>query len=109
MIFQNKVLQEPVNFTIIIKNNKIKSKYIIMNYSLCPYKLIFGSPGEGVHQYRILNIAVFDVLSVLIVAHFISEYTKSDFWYTLIILFLIGIIVHRLFCVRTTVDKLLFK
>lgn len=80
-----------------------------MNLSLCPYKLIFGAPGEGVHQYRIFDIAVFDVLATILAAHFISVYFKYDFWHVLVIAFIVGIIAHRLFCVRTTVDKLLFK
>jgi len=80
-----------------------------MTISLCPYKLLFGVPGEGIHQFRILDIAVVDVLVVVLLAHFITVYTKGNFWYILLILFLVGIVAHRLFCVRTTIDKLLFK
>ena len=80
-----------------------------MNFSLCPYKLIFGVPDEGVHHFRILDIAIFDVLATVLLAKFISVYTKYDFYHILVILFIIGIIAHRLFCVRTTIDKLLFK
>ncbi len=76
--------------------------------SLCKYKNILGVPGEGAHSYRIFNIAIVDVILTILVALLISYFFKFNFWYTLIILFLLGIIMHRLFCVRTTIDKLLF-
>jgi len=44
-----------------------------------------------------------------IVAAFVISYlSKYSFFYTLLFLFVLGIILHRLFCVRTTIDKLLF-
>lgn len=76
--------------------------------SLCKYKDILGEPGKGVHSYRIMNIAVVDVILTILVAFLISYFFKFNFWYTLIIFFLLGIVLHRLFCVRTTIDKLLF-
>ncbi len=76
--------------------------------SLCKYKDILGVPGEGAHSYRIFNIAIVDVILTILVALLISYFFKFNFWYTLIILFLLGIVMHRLFCVRTTIDKLLF-
>jgi len=75
---------------------------------LCKYKNIFGSPGKGLHKYRIYNIAIIDVLITIIIAIIISYLFKINFIYTIIILFLAGIIIHRIFCVRTTIDKLLF-
>ncbi len=76
--------------------------------SLCKYKDILGEPGKGAHSYRIFNIAIVDVILTILVALLISYFFKFNFWYTLIILFLLGIVMHRLFCVRTTIDKLLF-
>lgn len=75
---------------------------------LCKYKNILGVPGKGVHSYRIFNIAIVDVLLTLLVAYIISYIFKKSFFWVSIILFISGIILHRLFCVRTTVDKLLF-
>ncbi len=75
----------------------------------CEYKDIFGKPGEGIHSFRIFDISVFDVLIVVFLAYVIQLSIPSfSFIYILIILFIIGIITHRLFCVRTTIDKLLF-
>ena len=75
---------------------------------LCKYKHIFGIPGKGLHKYRIFNIAIIDVVLTIILAIIISYLLKINFIITLIILFLVGIIMHRIFCVRTTMDKLLF-
>ena len=75
---------------------------------LCKYKNALGIPGQGIHSFQIGGIAVADVVMTIIGAIIISWITKFNFVNTLIILFLLGIILHRAFCVRTTVDKLLF-
>jgi len=75
---------------------------------LCKYKNIFGLPNEGIHSYRFLNLAIVDVIMTIFFAGLISYYYKLSFIYTSIALFSCGIILHRLFCVRTTIDKLLF-
>lgn len=68
--------------------------------NLCKYKDILGVPGEGVHSFRVFNLAVFDVLGTIALAYVM----KIPIWFA----FLLGIILHRIFCVRTTIDKLLF-
>lgn len=77
-------------------------------FNLCKYKDILGKPGKGAHSYRIFNIAIVDVLLTILLAYIISFFAKTNFMYTLIIVFILGIISHRIFCVRTTIDKLLF-
>ena len=77
--------------------------------TLCKYANIFGAPNTGSHKYRILNIAIIDVIATIFVVFIISKAFKYNFKNVLIILFLVGIIAHRLFCVRTTIDKLLFS
>jgi hypothetical protein len=76
---------------------------------LCAYRDIFGKVGEGVHSYRIANIAIVDVIFTVLGA-FIIHYLFPAYStvYILIVLFLLGIILHRLFCVRTTIDRLIF-
>lgn len=76
--------------------------------SLCKYKDALGIPEKGVHSYRFIGVAIFDVILTIILAIIISYFYKISFFYTLIFLFILGIILHRLFCVRTTIDKLLF-
>ena len=69
---------------------------------------IFGAPGEGVHSYRIFNIAIVDVAATILAAYIIASVYKYNFYKVLFVLFLLGIIMHRLFNVRTTVDKIIF-
>ncbi len=83
--------------------------------NLCAYSDIFGKPNQGVHSYRIFNIAIVDVVGTIAIAYLIYIYLKKKYPHKkisynqiLIILFILGIIMHRLFCVRTTIDKLLF-
>ena len=80
----------------------------IFGIDLCKYKDIFGRPREGAHAYRIFNVAVVDVIATVVVAFLIARAFGFVFWKSLVVLFLIGIISHRMFCVRTTVDKWVF-
>lgn len=83
----------------------------------CTYKDIFGAPNTGVHKKKILNIAIVDFVSTILLGLFIYwiiyKYYGIDNYaltmlYIMYCLFVLGIISHRLFCVRTTIDKLLF-
>ena len=76
--------------------------------SLCPYRNMFGEPGKGVHGIRIFDIAIIDVLFTVIAGILIAYYWKLNTAIVLVVLFVTGIIAHRMFCVRTTIDKLLF-
>ena len=76
--------------------------------NLCRYQNALGVPGKGIHSYRFFNIAIMDVLMTLVLAYFISFVWKTGFVRTSIVLFALGIVLHRMFCVRTTVDKWLF-
>ena len=75
----------------------------------CDYKNAFGKIGTGIHSYRIMDIAVLDFGVTAFVAYLITLATGIRFVYTFIGFFITGIFVHRLFCVRTTIDKLLFS
>jgi hypothetical protein len=77
---------------------------------LCAYKDIFGKVGEGVHSYRIANIAIVDVILTILGAYILHIiFPNYTFTMILLVLFILGILLHRIFCVRTTVDKLLFE
>jgi hypothetical protein len=69
---------------------------------------MFGAVGTGAHSYRIFNIAIVDVLLTVLAGYLLSWYFRLPLIWTVVALFLFGIIAHRAFCVRTTVDKLLF-
>jgi len=75
---------------------------------LCKYKNALGIPNKGIHSYRFLGVAIADVIMTLLGGLLISYLFNYSFLYTTITLFVLGIILHRLFCVRTTIDKLLF-
>lgn len=76
--------------------------------NLCKYKNMFGEPGKGAHSYRFWNIAVVDTLLTILAGLILSWITGMTRVHSIITMFVLGIIAHRLFCVRTTVDKLLF-
>ena len=78
------------------------------SFNLCKYRNALGVPGKGVHSIRLGGIAVVDVIMTLIGAYIIARIMRASFAWTATGLFLLGIILHRLFCVRTTIDKLLF-
>jgi hypothetical protein len=76
---------------------------------LCQYKNALGKPGQGIHSYRIFNIAIVDVIFTIIGAYIIYLFLpKINYFVILILFFILGIILHKIFCVRTTIDKYLF-
>jgi len=76
--------------------------------SLCKYKDALGKPKKGIHSYRFMGLAIADVVFTILGAALISYFFKLSFMYTLLGVFLLGIFLHRIFCVRTTIDKLIF-
>jgi hypothetical protein len=76
--------------------------------SLCQYKDILGKVGEGVHSPRFLGVAIVDVLLTILGSYLLSLTFHWNFWITMLCLFILGVILHRIFCVRTTIDKVLF-
>ncbi len=82
---------------------------------LCNYQNILGEPKVGVHSIRVFDIAIIDVILTFVLAKIVQLLfnwllnSKISYLVALVICFITGIVLHRLFCVRTTVDKLLFK
>jgi fatty acid desaturase len=79
-----------------------------MTNPLCAYKDLFGKPREGIRRYRIFDIAIYDTVVVLIIGALLAWVIKVNIWIVWLVLFVSGIIAHRLFCVRTGIDRLLF-
>jgi uncharacterized membrane protein YcaP (DUF421 family) len=75
---------------------------------LCKYKDIFGKVKTGVHSIRLFDIAIIDVIGTILIGVAINYYTKINIFIILIILFLLAIILHKLFCVNTTINRLIF-
>lgn len=76
--------------------------------SLCPYKHALGEPRKGVHSVRFADLALFDVLGTLGGGYALAKLTGKSVYEMTLIFFLLGIILHRAFCVETTLDRLLF-
>jgi hypothetical protein len=81
-----------------------------MNNPLCKYKDILGKPRstEGLRKYRFFGIAILDTVVVILSALAFAYFFQLPYVYTIAAFFLLGIVVHRLFCVRTAVDVMLF-
>jgi hypothetical protein len=79
----------------------------------CKYSTLFGEPNKGIHSSRFYigkySFALVDTVSTIIGAYLLQKYyfKTYPFWKVLIGLFLLGIVLHRLFCVKTTVDKII--
>jgi hypothetical protein len=67
-----------------------------------------GIVNTGIHSYRIFNIAYVDVIMTIVGSLLLAWLNKWSYIKTIIGMFILGIILHRMFCVRTTLDKLLF-
>jgi hypothetical protein len=80
-------------------------------FGLCKYKNMFGRPGHGIHRFQIAHIAIADVILTFILAYIlqIAFFEKYNYWSILLYCFFSAIIIHRMFCVKTTVDKFLFS
>lgn len=87
----------------------------IDNINMCifkEYRYVFGKEGEGVHSYRLFDIAIIDVIFTIIGAGLISyifNLNVLDFILITITLFIAGIILHYLFCVETTINKTIYS
>ncbi len=74
---------------------------------LCKYTDILGIPGKDIH-FHVFGIAIVDVVMTFIGAFIISRTAGTSLFYTTLGLFLLGILLHRLFCVKTTLDNFIF-
>mgnify|MGYP001594651001 CR=1 FL=1 len=73
----------------------------------CKYKNIFGKPKEGVH-FHVFGIAIVDLSLTVLLAYLISRYKKINFLIVLTICMLVAIIIHYIFCVKTSINKIIF-
>jgi hypothetical protein len=76
---------------------------------LCKYRNALGEPKKGAHSIRVFNVAVIDLLLTILAAAILHWVFKIPIIISIISMLLLGIIMHRLFCVRTTVDKIIFR
>jgi hypothetical protein len=77
-----------------------------MNNGLCKYKNMFGAPSQGIHQYRLFNVAIIDVIATFLLAYLLTFIIKWNIFILTAILILISIPIHQLFCVNTTLTAM---
>ena len=73
----------------------------------CKYSDALGVPGEGFHRHY-MGVAIMDLFGTLMICTLIWYFTDIDFFVIVFIVMLITILLHRLFCVNTTLNKLIF-
>ena len=81
---------------------------------LCKFSKLFGEPKKNIHNIRIFDIAIIDViftiLGSILIQFIIKKFFNINIHFLLYLfsLFLLGIIIHRIFCVNTTINKIIF-
>lgn len=75
---------------------------------LCEYRDAAGRPGEGVHRFRIGGVAAVDLGLTLLAAWVVSRVFRVALWKAVLGLLLLGVVVHRVFCVNTALNRKLF-
>lgn len=70
----------------------------------CSYQNSLGVPGQGFHRH-LGGVAVADVIATFLSAWLITRYTGWNIVYTTIGFFILGILLHHIFCVKTTVAQ----
>ena len=73
----------------------------------CPYKYLFGIPGKGVHAYRFMDTAIVDYVGTIVLAALLTKFTQLPLVLSTILMFIIGILLHVVFCVPTDATRYL--
>jgi hypothetical protein len=64
--------------------------------------------GKGIH-FHVFGFAIVDVIGTIVGGWGIAYYMKWPIPLTIFGVFVLGIILHRVLDIRTTIDKLLFR
>jgi hypothetical protein len=75
---------------------------------LCKYRHMFGEEGKGAHALRLFNVAVVDVVLTWVAAMAIARLWQLELLHVFVALMALSVVVHKAFCVETTLVKLLF-
>lgn len=111
--FEHDLLSGPeIKVRVLINKAELMSKQGGLSALLKRHSELFGRVGEGAHSIRIANLAVVDVGLTLVGSYWIHRLPavqkRASIGTVTMGLFALGVIVHRLFGVRTTIDQLLF-
>jgi len=77
--------------------------------TFCEYKDLFGEPGKGIREWRIFNLSIVDVVGAIILGLILSKLFNTSKIGGVFLSFILGLIFHKLFCVETTLNKLIFN
>ena len=73
--------------------------------TLCAYSTLFGAPAHGIHSLRIFNTPIADYGLSILLAFSITWKTKMPLELSTILVLVVGIIFHYMFCVQTNTMK----
>jgi hypothetical protein len=76
-----------------------------MGSATCKYKDMFGSPGEGVHRFRLGGVAVVDYVLTILLALLTSVVSGVPWTLTTVFWILAAMLLHAVFCVDTSVFR----
>jgi hypothetical protein len=76
---------------------------------LCRFRHTLQAPGTGVHSVRFLGVAFVDLAITLMAALLLARASGLSPWLLFGLLLVLGVLVHRLFCVDTALNKRIFS
>ena len=72
----------------------------------CKFKNLLGEPKKGFHSTRLFGFAAYDILVTIALGWGLSKITKSSSLLSIAGMFILGQILHYVFCVETVFMKL---
>lgn len=82
---------------------------------LCRFSGVFGEPGKGAHRHRVAGFAAVDLFATAFVAMLLTllagkgrRFSPAIFLLLTVVLLVVGIVAHRVFCVNTRLNTLIF-
>ncbi len=73
----------------------------------CSYNHILGVEGKGAH-FHLFGIAVVDLALTILAGYLLARWLRLSFIPVFAILFATSILLHKAFCVNTTVNKAIY-
>lgn len=78
--------------------------------NLCQYKDMFGKPNEGIRKtLRLFDISLVDTIPTIFLGLLLSKLLHTNKFNGILVAFILSIIFHKVFCVDSTIIKLLRK
>jgi hypothetical protein len=76
-----------------------------MDLFFCKYKKILGEPNVGFHKHYFFGFAILDVIGTIFISILIGKYYNINVIAVFMILIIVSIFLHYIFCVETTLIK----